>query len=69
MEERLKGVVKCFTQNYSSSMSNSEMRQYLVSANPNNSALIGKLFDQHRKRRLDPEPVEAAFAKRARLDS
>jgi hypothetical protein len=67
--ERLKEVVKCFTQNYSSSMSNSEMRQYLVSANPNNSALIGKLFDEHRKRRLDPEPVEASFAKRARLDS
>jgi hypothetical protein len=69
MEERLKGVVKCFTQNYSASMSNPEMRQYLVSANPNNPVLIGKLFDQHRKRRLDPEPVEAAFAKRARLDS
>jgi hypothetical protein len=69
MEERLKGVVKCFTQNYSASMSNSEMRQYLVSANPNNPFLIGKLFDQHRKRRLDPEPVEVIFAKRARLDS
>ena len=67
IEERLREVVKCFVGNNSSNLTNSEMRQYLVMAHPKNNVLIAKLFDEHKKRRIQTEEVEVSFTKRARI--
>ena len=64
-EERLREVVKCFVGN-SPNLTNSEMREYLVMAHPKNTVLIAKLFDEHKKRRIQ---IEECFTKRARISS